>query len=90
MKSFTGWLLKLRRAVKKPSEKTPTKNLPDRTTSYVDLNFKVTNEFHRNFKFTATYKGISMKELMKRSFEAWLQKNSDDELRGILDGSNAI
>ena len=83
MKSFIEWFLKWRRASKKPSDNTPIKNLPKPTTGYVDLNFKVTDLFHRNYKFTATYKGMTMKELMEASFEAWLQKNGDDKLRAM-------
>ena len=84
MKSFIGSLLKWRRASKKPSANAPIKNLPEPTTGYVDLNFKVADPFRRKYKFTATYKDMTMKEVMENSFETWLEKNGDDKLRAML------
>jgi hypothetical protein len=40
--------------------------------SIVDLNFKVTSDFHRRFKGEAAARGISMKELLEASFQACL------------------
>lgn len=39
-----------------------------------DLNFKVDESFHREFKSTAANTGLSMKELFEESFLAWREK----------------
>jgi predicted HicB family RNase H-like nuclease len=36
------------------------------------LNFRVTSEFHREFKVYASQAGISMVELLEKSFRAYL------------------
>lgn len=38
---------------------------------YKDLNFKVDAKFSREFKMTATSRGMSMKELLEDCFAAW-------------------
>lgn len=54
----------------------PTRNLAQpSTTRSADMNFKVTEEFHRAFKAAAVITGISMKELLEESFRLWIARN---------------
>ena len=41
---------------------------------YRDLNFKVSQEFHRTFKLNAARYGMSMKQLLEQSFTLWSEK----------------
>lgn len=38
-----------------------------------DMNFKIAPKFHRRFKMEAVLRGLSMKELLEASFQAYLQ-----------------
>lgn len=49
-------------------------NLATPTSGTMDLNFKVHPDFHREFKSTAAIRGMSMKELLEASFNAWKEK----------------
>lgn len=40
-----------------------------------DLNFKVNEDFHVEFKITATKRKMSMKDLLEACFEAWKDKH---------------
>jgi hypothetical protein len=67
----------------------PTRNLvAPSTTRSADLNFKVSEEFHRAFKGAATLTGISMKELLEEAFNLWVEQNqvpvSRDALAGVV------
>ena len=57
-------------------QESPTQHLaaPSNTRA-ADLNFKVSEEFHRAFKAAATIKGISMKELLDEAFQLWVERN---------------
>lgn len=59
-------------------------NLSKSSDNLQDLNFKVTPDFHRKFKVTATSWGMSMKELLEASFKAWIDQHGprpkDDDL----------
>lgn len=58
------------------AQEPPTQHLAaPSTTRAADLNFKVTEEFHRAFKAAATIKGISMKELLEEAFRLWIDRN---------------
>ena len=41
--------------------------------SFVDLNFKVSQDMHRRFKLEATLRGLSMKDLLEASFKCYLE-----------------
>ena len=59
-------------------------NLSRPAAGLQDLNFKVENDFHRNFKLVATEKGMSMKELLEASFHAWVDRYGDDRIRALI------
>jgi hypothetical protein len=40
-----------------------------------DMNFKVSADFHRRYKTTATIWGMSMKDLLEASFKLWVEKH---------------
>jgi hypothetical protein len=42
------------------------------SAAFVDLNFKVPPRFHRRFRMEASARGLSMKELLVASFQAYL------------------
>lgn len=44
-------------------------------STYVDMNFKISPEFHRRFKIEATLRGLSMKDLLEASFKAYLEQH---------------
>lgn len=58
-------------------------NAPDNLTistdlsKYKDLNFKVSELYHRRVKGVATNWGMSMKELFEAAFENWVDKNGE-------------
>lgn len=41
----------------------------------VDLNFKVSAEFKKDFKIAAVTKGMTQKDLLKEIFEYWSENN---------------
>jgi hypothetical protein len=41
----------------------------------VPLNFKVPNEFKRDFKVAAAVNGITQSDLLQRAFEEWRRRN---------------
>ncbi|WP_287320719.1 hypothetical protein [Mesorhizobium sp.] len=41
-----------------------------------DMSFKMSNEFHYEFKLAAHNAGITMKELLERSFDTWKRLNT--------------
>ncbi|MBG0810810.1 hypothetical protein IY145_15670 [Methylosinus sp. H3A] len=45
----------------------------------VDMNFKVSSDFHRRFKGEAVQRGMSMKELLETCFETFLRSNDAAE-----------
>lgn len=47
-------------------------------SEFRDLNFKVTPDFHRHYKVTASASGISMKQLLEQSFDAWIDMKRED------------
>lgn len=52
-------------------------NLSKPTEDTLDLNFKVPADFHREFKVTATLRGMKMKDLLIASFNAWKEKHGE-------------
>lgn len=46
-------------------------------TKYKDLNFKVSELYHRRVKAVATNWGMSMKELFEAAFENWVDRNGE-------------
>lgn len=59
-------------------------NLSRPNSGLQDLNFKVSPDFHRAFKLSATMRGIPMKDLLEASFRAWLEIYGDDAMRALL------
>lgn len=58
------------------AESPPPQNLSQPSTNRsADMNFKVSEEFHRAFKAAAVMNGISMKELLEEAFRLWADKN---------------
>jgi hypothetical protein len=57
----------------------PTLQIPDNLSrsndDIQDMNFKVSPDFHRRFKSTATLWGMSMKDLLEASFKLWVEKH---------------
>lgn len=51
-----------------------TDNIRERKT--VDLNFKVSGDFHHEFKATAAIRGLKMKDLLEEAFQAWKKANN--------------
>lgn len=51
-----------------------TNNIREKKT--VDMNFKVSGEFHNEFKATAAIRGLKMKDLLEEAFAAWKQVNN--------------
>lgn len=66
--------LKQRLAAAPPVTMIAPDNLSKPSDEVQDLNFKVSPAFHRDFKVTATVRGMSMKELLEASFSAWKEK----------------
>jgi predicted HicB family RNase H-like nuclease len=58
------------------------------SVSLRDLNFKVEPKFHRNFKLVAALRGMTMKELLEKSFECWVEHNANDQVRDLLRNSS--
>jgi hypothetical protein len=56
-----------------PSEAGNSLEIPD-TGELVPLNFKVDSAFRREFKVYAVRSGISMRELLERSFRAYQER----------------
>ena len=48
-----------------------------------DLNFKVDEAFHLEFKMTASLRRLTMKELLEASFQAWKDKHGGID-QGLL------
>jgi len=48
---------------------------PPRAHAIVDLNFKVSSEFHRQFRIEAATQGLTMKDLLILSFQAYLEQS---------------
>ena len=46
-------------------------------SKYKDLNFKVSELYHRRVKAVATNWGMSMKELFEAAFENWVDSNGE-------------
>ncbi|MCH2216882.1 MAG: hypothetical protein MK076_02195 [Flavobacteriales bacterium] len=42
---------------------------------YVNMSFKMTAEFKRNFKIAAAVQGISQSELLRQTFAVWQREN---------------
>lgn len=66
---------------KKSSKGEPPKNNETRSNlvkpepaKTVDLNFKVSAEFKKNFKIAAATQGISQKDLLQEIFEYWSER----------------
>ena len=51
-------------------------DVPGEAVGLQDMNFKVHPAFHRQFKMTAAAQGMSMKELLEASFQAWKEAQS--------------
>lgn len=64
------------------STETPD-NLSVPSSGLQDLNFKVDPVLHRAFKTVATYRGMSMKELLEASFRCWIKEYSDEEMTNL-------
>ena len=56
-----------------PTPKDIGDNLTKPTDDIVDLNFKIPESFHRQFKAEATLRGIFMRELLETSFKCFLE-----------------
>lgn len=64
---------------KTPTTKVTTLNTNKRDASQlVDLNFKVSAEFHREFKIYAASNDMTMKDVVVAAFEALKEKNIEN------------
>ena len=54
-----------------PLEEAPD-NLSRPSSDYVDLNFKVTADFHRRFKTEAVIRGMKMKDFLETCFKHYV------------------
>lgn len=50
-----------------------TDNIREKKT--VDMNFKVSGDFHSEFKATAAIRGMKMKDLLEECFATWKRSN---------------
>jgi hypothetical protein len=57
-------------------------NISKTAEKYQDMNFKVSEDFHTDFKLTATAWKMSMKELMEASYKLWVENNGNRPKRG--------
>lgn len=58
-----------------PQEAPDHLSTPSDESALQDLNFKVAPKFHRRFKTEAVLRGMSMKELLEASFQAYLREH---------------
>lgn len=57
-------------------------------SKYKDMNFKVSDLYHRRVKSVATNWGMSMKELFEAAFENWVEANGESP-RSVSDFKRA-
>ena len=58
-----------------PQEAPDHLSTPSDEGALQDMNFKVAPKFHRRFKIEASVRGVSMKELLEASFQAYLKEH---------------
>jgi hypothetical protein len=49
-----------------------------------DLNFKVDAIFHKNYKLVATLKGLTMRELLEKTFYDYVRATNDRQLKKLV------
>jgi hypothetical protein len=59
-------------------------NLSKPNSGLQDMNFKMSPEFHRAFKITASIRGMAMKDLLEASFRCWVEHYGDDQAKALL------